>query len=217
MLVVNRGRAFLAVMTASALLTACFYVSGADYDESWAKQVKMKSGACPVIDGTYENAGERFYKAEGGALKRDARSFAHLLQGGYDMEPRQGGIGLGQTSADPDEDLHRTIRLQHANDRLQIVAFLADGSMQTLSLPAGNRCRNSTLPLESYRDPNSGTAIVISMTSRERISLGLAEDGSLLAYQTSRGGALILWYPVLGYSNTEVTRFPPADLQPETN
>lgn len=169
---------------------------------SWADQVKVESGACPVVDGVYQNAGGRFSNARHNTFVCTTASLAHLLNGWDDSEVRQADKRLGQTSPDPAKDPYQTVRLRLQDGKLHVEAALADGSTRAFDLPTRGKCRDSTLLLEA--DWEDGEVGFLRRTS----ALGRAEDGSLLVRE-SEGGMSFFLAPAPFFTVAKWTRFPP--------
>ena len=170
---------------------------------SWADQVKVESGGCPVIDGEYQNAGETFTKAKHDTYECTTVSLAHLLNSWDDSGLRQADQRLGPTSPDPVKDPYQKVSLRLLDGKLHVEASLADGSTRAFDLPTLQQCRDSTLFLEADWDDSSEPTIV-----RRTRALGRAEDGSLLV-RDSEGGVAFILLPIPVFSFAELTRFPP--------
>ena len=169
---------------------------------SWADEVKVESGACPVIDGEYLNAGGRFSKARHDTFECTTVSLAHLLNSWDDSALRQADKRLGLTSPDPAKDPYQKVSLRLLDGKLHVEASLADGSTRAFDLPTRQQCRDSTLLLEA--DWDDGEAWFFRRTG----ALGRAEDGSLLVRE-SEGGVAFFLVPVPFFTFAEWTRFPP--------
>jgi WD40 repeat protein len=178
-------------------------VEGPRSRKSWADQVKVESGACPSIDGEYQNAGETFSKGKLDTHDCTRVSLAHLLNGwgGPNLEPAENRLGL--TSEDPAKDPHETIRLRLLGGKLHVEASLADGSTKAFDLPTRQECRDSTLLLAA--DWDAWEAVIF----RSTLALGRAEDGSLLVRE-SQGGVMFFFLPFPVFTFPYWTRFPPA-------
>jgi hypothetical protein len=170
---------------------------------SWADQMKVESGGCPVIDGEYLNAGGRFSKAKHDTFECTTVSLAHLLNSWDDSALRQADKRLGLTSPDPAKDPYQKVSLRLLDGKLHVEASLADGSTRAFALPTLQQCRDSTLFLEADWDDSSEPTIV-----RRTRALGRAEDGSLLV-RDSEGGVAFILLPIPVFSFAEWTRFPP--------
>jgi hypothetical protein len=195
----------LAVILASAFTSGCIVNERAIYGVDWADKVRLESEECPVIDGEFQNAGERF---ESGTYARQAVSLAHLFNGGSEKwhnEPNR----LGRTAFDPTEDEYRTVSLRLADSNLHIEAMREDGGTQAFDLPTRHECRDSTLILESDWG-DSETMLMASAVGRSTVALGRAEDGSLLVRESQTGVGFVLWLPVVAGKFSEWTRFSPA-------
>lgn len=203
-----------------AVILVCAFVSGCVtrpvYGESWAEQVKVESGACPVIDGVYQNAGERFSKAKHDTYERRTVSLAHLLNGGiHTFGSHQADDRLGQTFYDPAEDAYQTVSFQLVEDKLHIKASLADGSTRTFDLPTRQRCRDSTVLLLKADWGDIVISRGFNVFERWTIALGRAEDGSLLVRQSE---ASLVWLVLpIGYTGADWIRFPPVAPAPAGN
>src|SRR5437867_8376679 len=171
---------------------------------SWADQVKVESGACPVIEGEYQNAGGRFSKAKHDTYECTPVSLAHLLNEWDDSQLRKSDNRLGKTSPDPAKDPYRTVSLRLLDGKLHVEASLADGSTRAFDLPTRQQCRDSTLFLEADWDDSDDPAIV-----RRTRALGRAEDGSLLVRDSEWGVAFVFLVPIPMFTFAEWTRFPP--------
>ncbi len=200
----NARRCYLAIVLVCALSSGCISVKPAVYGESWARQVKTRSGECPVIDGDYQNAGEGFAKAKDGSQIRNDHSLANLLNiWGDNYQEGETDSRLGSTFYDPAMDPYRTIHLQVAGDRLLVEAALADGSSRKFDLPARRRCRDSELMLKAI---DGGVDYEYTRTT---LRFGRAEDGSLLVHWGSFYMMSIIGPNAASYSAAWV-RFPPA-------
>jgi WD40 repeat protein len=177
------------------------------YREPWGEQVKVESGACPVIDGEYQNAGETFTKAKHDTYDCTPVSLAHLLNSWDDSALRQADKRLGRTSQDPAKDPYRTVSLRLLDGKLHVEASLADGSTRAFDLPTRQQCRDSTLLLEADWDGDE-----IGPLRRTR-ALGRAEDGSLLE-RDSEWGVGFLFVPVPYFTFPYWTRFSPVAPMP---
>ena len=169
---------------------------------SWADQVKVKSDACPVIDGEYLNAGGRFSKAKHNTYECTTVSLAYLLNGWGGPNLDKAVDRLELTSEDPAKDPHQTISLRLLDGKLHVQASLADGSTRAFELPTQQKCQDSTLLLQAdwYGEE--------AWVSRRTLALGRAEDGSLLVRE-SEGGVAFLLVPVPTFTFAYWTRFPP--------
>ena len=170
---------------------------------SWADQVKVESGGCPVIDGEYLNAGGRFSKARHDTFECTTVSLAHLLNSWDDSALREADKRLGPTSPDPAKDPYQKVSLRLLDGRLHVEASLADGSTRGFDLPTHQPCHDSTLFLEA--DWDQGEAWFF----RRSGALGRAEDGSLLVRE-GEGGVAFFFVPIPYFTIGEWTRFPPA-------
>jgi hypothetical protein len=193
----NTKQSYLAVILVGAFASGC--VSRPVYHDSWAEQVEVESDACPVIDGEYQNAGEAFSQGWLEGVKRHEMSLAHLVNGGYGYGSHQADDRLGTTFYDAAKSTYQTVSLRLVGDKLHIEASRADGSIRTFELPTHQRCRNSTLLVETdwWLSP--------FMVARLGYAIGRAEDGSLLAYGTSSGAGVF----VGGGTGAIWIRFPP--------
>jgi WD40 repeat protein len=169
---------------------------------SWADQVKVESGACPVIDGEYQNAGGKFSKAKHHTYECTTVSLAHLLNSWDDSGLRQADKRLGTTSPDPAKDPYQKVSLRLLDGRLHVEASLADGSTRAFDLPTHQQCRDSTLFLEA--DWDDGEAWFF----RRSGALSRAEDGSLLVRE-GEGGVAFFFLPIPYFTFATWIRFPP--------
>jgi hypothetical protein len=197
---ISTKSACFAVILVSAFNSGCISFPPV-YGETWAEPVRLEADACPAIDGVYQNAGERFSQ---GTYQRQAISLAYLL--GSHAQQRD-DESLGYTFENPAEDAYQTVSLKLTEEKLHVVASRADGSSRTFDLPTREGCRDSAVLLKAAWD--NGTALVASMTSRNTLALGRAEDGSLLVREGSSGVAFVMWVPILAGSDTTWTMFPP--------
>jgi WD40 repeat protein len=183
-------------------------VEGPHSQKSWAAQVKVESEACPVIDGQYQNAGEKFTKVKNDHYECTTVSLAQLLNSWGDSWSRPADHGLGPTSTDPAEDPHERISLRLLEGKLHVEASLADGSTSALDLPTRRQCRDSILFLEATWPGDQDATIL-----RRTLAMGRAEDGSLLVRE-SEGGVMFFFLPVPVFSFPVWTRFPPVAAAP---
>ena len=197
---ISTRNACLAVIFVSAFNSGCLSFP-AVYGETWAQPVILAGDECPVIDGDYQNAGERF----SGGYQREAISLAYLL--GYHAQQRE-GESLGYTFENPAEDAYATVSLKMTEENLHVVAKRADGSSRAFDVARRESCRDSAVVLKPAWD--NGTALVASMATRNTIALGRAEDGSLLVSEGSRGMAFVMWMPIIAGSDKSWTLFRPA-------
>lgn len=193
-----------ALIVVASLALGC--ATSAVYENDWARQVKVETGACPDIDGEYQNAGDATLKVGWGKRKRQALSLAHFMNGGWSRDSHRDMERLGTTYYNPALDWFRTVRLRRAGEELQVEAVHKDGGTTTFVLPTHRECRDSILPVETtmHASPFSGTA------AHGSYSLGRAEDGSLLVYvHVVDTFLLALW------GSTDIwVRFPPAVPEP---
>lgn len=203
---ISTRQSCFAVILVSAFNSGCISFP-AVYGETWAAPVKLEADACPVIDGDYQNAGERFSQ---GTYERQAISLAYLL--GSHAQQRD-DESLGYTFENPAEDAYQTVSLKLTEEKLQVVASRADGSSRAFDLQRRDGCRDSAVLLKAAWD--NGSALVASMASRNTLALGRAEDGSLLVRGSSSGVAFVMWMPIIGGSDKSWTMFPQAVPAPE--
>ena len=196
-----------------AVILICAFASGCVfrpvYGEFWAKQVKVESDACPVIDGNYQNAGEMFSKAKHDTYEHEMISLAHLMNRWDDIGAGKADKRLGMTFADPAEDAYQTVSLRLVKGKLHIEASLADGGARAFDLPTRQQCRDSTVVLEAdwFDD---GEAI----SGRKTLALGRAEDGSLLVYEAATE---FFWLWPIPSRSASWKRFPPVAPAPRRN
>lgn len=174
----------------------------------------VEPGACPVIDGDYQNAGERFLKAKHDTYKRQAVSLANLLNGWVTTKRSPRDDRLGVTALDPAEDAYQSVSLRLTEDKLHIRASRADGSTSEFDLPTLQQCRDSILLLEKGWG-DSGTMLYFSLAERSALWLGRAEDGSLLVRQNAASVGFILFLPISVDREAFWFRFPPVAPSPE--
>lgn len=194
-----------------AVILVCALTSGCAtrpvYHASWAEQVKVESGACPVIDGEYQNAGQR-YTHLAPPYHRYTVSLAHLLNGWNDAEGRKVDVRPGNIFAELAEDAYQTVSLRLVEGKLHIEASLAGGSTRTFDLPTLRRCRDSTvLLLEADWDRRS--SFDVDVVSRSTLALGRAEDGSLLVRESRSNVSFVFVVPIEAETFADWTRFPP--------
>lgn len=194
-----------AMILASVLASGCVINERAVYGVNWADKVRLDGDECPVVDGEYQNAGERF---ESGTYERTAVSLAHLLNGGgekWENKPDR----LGRTSFDPAEDGYRTIDLRLMGETLHVEGMREDGTTQAFDLVTRGKCRDSTIVLEGDWG-GSETIVMASAVARGTVALGRAEDGSLLVRQSQTGVGFLLWMPLVAGTFSDWTKFAPA-------
>ena len=211
MLHASANRRTLAVILVCAFATGC--VHRPVYWESWAKQVIVESGACPVIDGDYQNAGERFLKAKHDTYERQNVSLAHLLNGWVSAKWFPADDRLGRTAFNPAEDAYQSVSLRLAEGKLHIRASRADGSTRAFDLPTLQQCRDSILLVEKGWG-DSGTMLYLSLAERSTLGLGRAEDGSLLVHQRASGVGFLMFLPISVDTEEFWFRFPPVAPSP---
>jgi hypothetical protein len=197
------------------------------YPDSWPTQVVAKNGACPVIDGEYQNTGEWFrgkkYVAD---PVRETVSLAYLLNAGPAYILHHGNYGegddvspdyvnrLGKTYHDPARDAYRTIAMRLADDTLHIEASLADGGKKTFALPVRQRCRDSLLVLETGLSPEEEYSEYPFLVGSSTYALGRAEDGSLLMHASSWDMMFFVFVPALAENAESWARFPAFPSEP---
>jgi hypothetical protein len=206
---VSFKRPCIAAVLVGVVTSGCVMNERAVYGIDWPEKVKMETDACPVIDGDYQNSGERFAS---GTYERQAVSLAHLFNGGSEKWHRAENR-LGRTSFNPAEDGYQTVRLRLAEASLHIEGVRADGSTKSFDLPTRQQCKNSTLLLEGDWG-GSETMLLASAVGRSTLALGRAEDGSLLVRQSETGVGFVLWLPVFAGTFADWTRFQPASAAP---
>jgi len=188
-----------------AVILVCVFAAGCIhrpvYSDSWAKQVTVESGACPVIDGDYQDAGEMFSKAKHETFERKDVSLAHVLS------EWAGAKRIGPLR-NPDDVVYQSVSLRLEEGKLHIRASSADGSLLAFDLPTRQQCRESNLPLEKGWG-DTGTMFYFSLVERSALGLGRAEDGSLLVLQNAKGVGFILFLPIWVDSESFWFRFPP--------
>ncbi len=205
MLHISTKGACFAVILGAAFNSSCISFKPV-YGDTWAEPVKLAANECPVIDGDYQNGGERF---SGGTYERQAISLAYLL--GSHAQQRE-GESLGYTFENPAEDAYKTVQLHLEKEELHVVALRADGSSRDFDLPRHQGCRDSSVLLKAAWD--NGTALIASMATRNTIALRRAEDGSLLVLEASSGMAFVMWMPIVAGSDKSWTLFRPAGPEP---
>ncbi|HEY7752613.1 MAG TPA: hypothetical protein VH856_02235 [Steroidobacteraceae bacterium] len=197
------------------------------YPDSWPEQTMVKNGACPSIDGEYQNAGEWFagrkYVTNPAG---QSVSLAFLLNAGPAYVLYDGSVGeaddlspdyvnrLGRTHRDPARDAYRTIALRVADDRLHVEASLADGSKRSFSIPARQRCRDSLLFLETELSPAEEYYEFPFNVGRSTYALGRAGDGSLLYHASSWDMMFFIFMPMLAENAESWVRFPVVEQAP---
>ena len=189
----------LLAIAVCTLLSGC--IRTPVYGESWAEQVQTEGEVCPDLDGVYRNAGEAFVEKGGEPVIEPEPSLAHLLNGGFGREFHRADDRLGNTMYLASDDEYKTIRLRLVEGKLHVTAARADGSSQSFVRPTHEKCRNSTLLVET----NYGYDLFSASFVRGGYSLGRAKDGSLLAYGSTKGTVLV----ALVQSNAFWVRFPP--------
>ena len=194
----------LALILSAVLASGC--MTRPIYHESWAEQVKVEAGACPDINGEYQNTGEAFRKDKHIVYEREQLSLAHLLNGGYGLESHTVDNRLGFTAYEADMDPHRQVRLKLDEDVLHVESTLDDGSIQAFDLPVRRECRDSILVLEAAWSYDLFAAAAV----RGYYAFGRAKDGSLLAFGNV-GGVLL---GVFWRSTAFWVRFPSAVPEP---
>jgi hypothetical protein len=187
------------------------------YEESWAEQVKVESGTCPIIDGEYLNVGDRGIrekdKAKCDSCGRSTRSLAGLLMLGYDYNVAEDEIRLDPAIDDPTTYVYRSINLRLVGNELHVEALLPDQSVERFELSTRHKCRNSTMLLSTSWDGTDimGSVPFVSFISHTSLALGRAEDGSLLVRTGSTEGLFLLEWPLILTMGGTWTRFPPAE------
>ena len=196
----------------TCLLASGCFSSPAVYPGHWRGQQVLNDGDCPVIDGSYLNAGETYRSADGDEHAiAEARSLAHLLNGGTGVESLALWNKLGDSHADPARDPAVTVDLVVLADRLRVTATHADGGSRSLALPLSDDCHDGLYALASDWDTDLELiAPVAPEFSRKSTSLGRADDGSLLVYEKKTAVQWYLLTPAFGYSEAAWIRFSPA-------
>lgn len=198
---VSKRVSCLGTILVSAVSSGCISLP-AVYGETWAAPVALEGGQCPVIDGDYQNAGERFTL---GTYEKQAISLAYTL-GNY-AEQRD-DVPAHLTFENPAADAYETVSLQLSAGRLHVVAARADGTRRSFDLPTEKRCHDSAVILKPAWD--NGTVLVASMATRSKLALGRAEDGSLLLLSSDAAMGFLFYMPIVAGSGKEWTLFPPA-------
>ena len=197
-----------------SVLLACAFTTGCAmqpvYGAAWADQVKVESGACPDIDGEYENSGERFAFD---SHERQVISLAHILNGGNAADSHEADDRLGLTTSTPTPDSYQAISLHRVDDKLHVEGKRADGSAKAFDLPTRGRCRNSTLLVDV--DWGGASFVIVSGVARNTLALGRAEDGSLLVRDGGSGALFLFWIPIIAGSASDWTIFHPVVPAPE--
>ena len=203
------------------MILACTFSSGcvsrAVYPDTWAEQVEVESGTCPVIDGEYQNAGELFTRGRNDRLVRNEVSLVDVFNEvaydtpteilGSDQVIPQGDDRPGIPFPESLIDHYQTIHLRLVEGKLHVEATLAGGSTRTIELSTRQQCRDSILLLEV--DWYVATyVLMINVAERATYALGRAEDGSLLVRAGSGGGLFILQWPILAAGGSDWMRFP---------
>ncbi len=199
---ISTRSACFAMILCSAFNSGCLSFKPV-YGETWAQPVKLAADECPVIDGDYQNGGERFSQ---GTYERKAISLAYLL--GNHAQQRDDG-STSYTFENPAEDAYETVNLKLTEENLHVVTRRADGSSREFDLARREGCHDSAVVLKPAWD--NGTALVASMATRNTIALGRAEDGSLLVSEGSSGMAFVMWMPIVAGSDKSWTLFRPAE------
>ncbi len=182
----------ISVSCITAIL-ACTFSSGcvslAVYPETWAEQVQVESGTCPVIDGHYQNSGEILTRDRNDSLVRTEVNLVDVFNEvaydtpteilGSDQVIPHGDDRPGIPFPEPLIDHYQTIRLRLVGDKLQVEATRKGGSTETFELATRQQCRDSILLLEV--DWYVATySLLLNVAERTTYALGRAEDGSLL-------------------------------------
>lgn len=198
----------LAAICAGTLLAGCFNTSAVIPDD-WPEQVVLQGDDCPVIDGTYRNAGEKYEQLWRHDYSRYERSLAHILNGGTGHRSLELWNRLGPTTEIPSEDGFQSVSLRLAAGQLQVTASDAAGGERTVLLPVKARCRDSVIAL----DIDWGRYVLFpgfdddNQVGHISIALGRAEDGSLLVREKEAGSYFFLFTPIAGYRDEAWTRF----------
>ncbi len=201
---VNVQRAWIAMVLGCAFTSGCVINERAVYGIDWADKVQLEGDECPVVDGEYQNAGERFAS---GTYERQDVSLAHLFNGGREKW-HNATDRLGRTAFDPAEDGFKKVRLQLLEGSLYVEATREDGSTRAFNVPTSRECHDSTMFLEGNWG-DSATMVFASAVARSTVALGRAEDGSLLVRESDTGVGFVLWLPIVAGRFSEWTKFPP--------
>src|SRR5437867_9853058 len=172
MLHASANRRTLAVILVCAFATGC--VHRPVYWQSWAKQVIVESGACPAIDGDYQNAGERFLKAKHHTYERQNVSLANLLNGWVTTKRSPRDDRLGRTAFNPAEDAYQSVSLRLAEGKLHIRASRADGSTRAFDLPTRQQCWHIQEPVRGRRTSPLSPSVKASKARRRVFSPALS-------------------------------------------
>lgn len=201
----------------SAVLACCVVTSGCvsigPYPDQWAEKARVESGACPLIDGDYQNEGESFGKTRRGS-KRSTTSLVQVLAEGFSMEsdrmnPSIDGPQTEQLAESPatepltdiPPDPHEKVSLRLVGNTLKVTATGTDGSTASFERPVELECRDSMLLVESdwsttLNDEEMPTSVFLHMLEREAWKLGRAEDGSLLLHVSYAMSVMVLEWPI---------------------
>jgi len=195
--------AITAVLLIAVCTSGCFTASV--YDDSWAPLAKTQAGACPEIEGVFENAGEYFSEGKGGKLDREELSLAHILNGGWSLPTHHVADGFGTTFYKAADDEFREISLRLEGDRLLVEAMRPGGELRKFAMPVRHGCHDSLQVLAT----DWGMDLFSASFMRGHYAIGRAEDGALLVYRRAYGEALGVFWAVKG----EWIRF--AEVKPE--
>ena len=195
---------------AGGLLSGCFSHE-AIYPVEWGAPESVDGGGCPRLDGIYANAGQVREADAYDASVAEARSLAHILNGGNGVESLSLWNKLGPTSANPAQDPNVTVELKHVGERLQVIATHADGERRSLELELPPECHDGLFAFEADWDADTETiAPVAPEFSLNSLALGRADDGSLLLHARKTASLFFFFVPAFGYTETAWLRFPPA-------
>ncbi|MGQ0384839.1 MAG: hypothetical protein ACT4UP_09210 [Gammaproteobacteria bacterium] len=202
------GARMIAVAACVAPVLAGCLSTSAVYPSTWPDQVVLEDGVCPVIDGSYRNAGESVSRYGGNTL-RGRRSLAHILNGGTGRTSLELWNRLGHTAADPARDPFVSVSLRLAGGKLDITAEAADGSRRVQNLPVATRCRDSVLALDVDWGKHFQMPLDPFQETPGRIALvfGRAADGSLLVRETETATYMLLAMPAFSLRDEAWLRF----------
>lgn len=199
---------FLTACCAACLASGCF-TSPAIYPENWAAKQASHGKDCPSVDGVFANTGDsRLEDGFNGFPVAEARSLAHILNGGTGVVSLALWNKLGDTFSDPERDPNSTVRLAFTDGRLHVTAAHPDGSSRSMVLPVQSGCRDGLLALQG--DWDSDFELIgppAPEFSRKSVALGRAGDGSLLLLESKTAVQWFLLTPAFGYSEAVWIRF----------
>jgi len=177
---------------------------GGRYPMNWPDRVVEQSGQCQVVDGDFQDTGEKFEEVADLQYVQEPARLARLLGTWGDQD----GLPDENTANLSDTDPYRAVRLRLIDQRLEVTAYPAEGESRSFQLPVEPECDETLVELAA--DWNADSFVVISALDRASLKLGRASDGSLIVKANSAGSMFFLYAPMFWGKDQTWFRFRPA-------